>query len=139
MKIDTMVDAMVNTMRNIYGKDFHDNEIQTFVSKMVEDGHVIQESEAFAFYVTVDDETLDKIKTEPGYILNKDNLEKMLKGKGDNVHFFGLASTNTKGLVTRDILKGLKDILEKEHPKSVSWWNKAMTQITTRRLSCQTG
>lgn len=130
------IKTMVENLKSNDRWNLPDNFIRTFVSKMVNEDKVIAESEAFAFYVKVDDETLKKIHTDPGYIMNHDNLKEMLNGTGDNVHFFGLISTSTKGPVTHSIIKGLKDIIEKEHPKTISWWNRTMSRIITRRILC---
>ena len=128
------INMMVDRIKNGYHWDLPDEFITTFVRKMIDDDRIISESEAFAFYVKVDDEALEKIQQDPNYMCNPDNVVKLLQGTGDNVHFFGLISTTTKGRVTHSILKGLKDTIEKEHPKTISWWNKAMSRIITRRI-----
>ena len=129
--LETMIDAIMKY--DVLSK--HGREGATvFVNRMVRDNKVIIEEEAFAFYVKVDDKTLDDIAKDPGYITKPINILRMLESKGDNVHFFGIISIKTNGIAIRSILRGIKDTIEKEHPKTISWWNKDMNKFITRRF-----
>jgi hypothetical protein len=131
------IQKMVETLMQC--KEFNSTDpgvVKAFVSKMVHSDMVIYEQEAFAFYVKCSDDMLAKIQANPGFILDANNLIEVLRSTGDNVHFFGILSTKTNGVVTNQILKGIQDTIEKEHPKTISWWNKGMNRFNTRRISC---
>jgi len=127
--IETMVQALLNC------KEYKLTDpviVNTFVNTMVSNDRVMYEQEGFAFYVKCSDEMLAKIEANPGFILDTDNLIEVFKSKGDNVHFFGVVSIKTN--VFKSILQGIKDTINKEHPKSISWWNRDMNKFNRRNL-----
>jgi len=129
MTIETMVITLKNSYKYPEGSD-----ILTFVKAMVDSDRVIYEQEGFAFYVKCSDDVLDKISANPGYILDTQNLIEVFKSKGDNVHFFGVVSTKTNKRVTKGILPPIKDTIEKEKPKTISWWNPTMDRFHRRSI-----
>lgn len=131
--IETMVNALLHC------KEYNLTDpvlVNTFVHTMVDNNRVIYEQEGFAFYVKCSDDVLDKIATNPGYILDTQNLIEVFKSNGDNVHFFGVISTKTNGSAYKGILQGIKDTIIKENPKTISWWNPTMDRFHRRDL-CQ--
>ena len=127
MTIDTIVEVLRNSYDYPKGSD-----ITTFVTKMMEADKILYEQEGFGFYVKCSDEMIEKIANDHLFILNPDNLIEIFKSTGDNVHFFGVVSTTHNGM--HGILKGLKDIVLKEKPKSFSWWDKNMKHFHRRNL-----
>ena len=128
MTIDAMIEILKRSYTYPEGAD-----ITTFVTKMIESDKVIFQREGFAFYVKCSDEMIDKIHANPGFILNTENLIEVFRSQGDNVHFFGIVSTNHS---IQPILDGLKALIAKEDPKTVSWWNKDMSRFIQRRFLC---
>lgn len=127
------IDQMIDTIKKGYNNTIPEDMIKSFVLKMVKNNNVVFKQEGFAFYLKVDDKTIERIAKEPGYILNQDNLLKILQSTGDNVHFFGVLSTINED-ASKAIFKGLNEVIEKEKPRTVSWWNPAMKKFITRRI-----
>ena len=81
-----------------------------------------------ALYFKVSDETIKNIEELKIDLTNHTNVNRCLAENGDNVHFFLLAADGVK-----TILKGLKMVIEKENPKTISWFSPDMKQFFIRR------
>ncbi len=79
--------------------------------------------EGVAVYLTLSDETFNELKN---FKLEGDDL---FTEQGRNVHFIILAADN--GHV---ILQGIKEVIKKERPKTISWFNPDHTRLHTRRF-----
>lgn len=66
------------------------------------------------FYIRVNDEILNQIEIRK--IRNFDTLHHQLNQEGDNIFFPMVIADNTK-----TILRGLKEVIKKEKPKTISW------------------
>ncbi len=75
-------------------------------------------------FVRISDEQLWKLQY--GFIdLTKPNeIQELLNSKGENIHFLYLLADGIK-----TILKGLREVIKKENPKTVSWFNPSMTKF----------
>ena len=82
-----------------------------------------------ALYLKLTDETLWKL--EYGFIdlRNPEIVNQMLKERGDNIHFLYVLANGV-----RTILKGLREVIKKENPKTVSWYNPEMTKFNKFNL-----
>jgi hypothetical protein len=82
-----------------------------------------------SLYLKISDDILWKI--EYGFIdLTKpDEVAQMFNSKGDNVHFLYVLAGGVK-----TILRGLREVIEKEKPKTVSWYNPEMTKLNKFNL-----
>ena len=74
-----------------------------------------------ALYIKVNDETLLKIANKELDISNPEDMRICLNSEGDNVHFLIVLADGV-----RTILKGLKEVIEREHPNTVSWYKPDM-------------
>lgn len=90
-----------------------------------------------ALYVRISDETLWKIEWGFLDLTKPDDLQEALNDKGNNIHFLYLLADGQG-----TILKGLKETIKKENPKTVSWFSPEMTKLNKftlkkERLVCQ--
>src|SRR3990167_2572207 len=85
-----------------------------------------------ALYLKLTDETLWKL--EYGFIdlRNPEIVNQMLKERGDNIHFLYVLANGV-----RTILKGLREVIKKENPKTVSWYNPEMTKFNKFKKEVQ--
>lgn len=92
----------------------------------------IKENEEFkgsALYIRISDDDLWKI--EYGFIdlTNPKEIVQLLNSKGDNIHFLYVLADGQK-----TILKGLREVIKKENPKTISWFNPEMTKLNKFNL-----
>lgn len=82
-----------------------------------------------AIYVKISDDELWKIQY--GFIKTDDpgEIVKLLNNVGDNIHFLYVLADSQK-----TILKGLREVIGKENPKTVSWFNPEMTKLNKFNL-----
>ncbi len=77
-----------------------------------------------AFYLRLHDETLEEICDNPEILQDIKNSEKLILEKGRNIHFIRVFAKDYKV-----VLKGLKQSIKKENPKTVSWYKEDMNEI----------
>ncbi len=111
------------------------DDIETFVSKLLELGNIVVAPEGFAIYVMVSDRMLELIRNNPKRLKEPDFVWYLLHMKGDNVHFIGIYGPMVGGRVAI-ILRGMQDVVAKRKPKSVSWFNQDMTHFHYGRTKC---
>jgi len=100
-----------------------------FIDLMRKNGRLVEAKEGLCFYVKVTDWEIYKIKQNKDYLLH--NIGMLLSSNGNNLHIFGLVLDSHV-----NIRWYLKDLITKENPKSVSWWNKDMSRFISRRMIC---
>lgn len=100
---------------------------------------IVKEDNKFkgsALYAKISDETLWKIEWGFLDLTKPQNIQEVLNDKGNNIHFLYLLADSF-----RTIRKGLKEVIQKENPKNVSWFNPEMTNLNKfnlkRSLICQ--
>ncbi len=103
--------------------------IDNFVSLMRYSGRTYSCPDGFAFYLKLRDKQIKEIKKNPELLTRQDSMKLFLKQDGDNIHFIGIYG---KKIIS--IRQGLKEIIKKEKPRSVSWYNKDMTKFIFRRI-----
>ena len=82
-----------------------------------------------AMYARISDETLWKIEWGFLDLTNPREIQEVLNDKGNNIHFLYLLADGT-----RTILKGLREVIKKENPKNISWFNPEMTKLNKFNL-----
>lgn len=86
-----------------------------------------------ALYVRISDETLWKIEYGFLDLTSFNSIQEVLNDKGNNIHFLYLLADSYK-----TIMKGLREVINKENPKTISWFNPEMTKFNKfkRRILC---
>ena len=94
-----------------------------------EDGKIL----GSALYLRLNDEDIKNIIYGEISIGNPEIAQDLLSRKGDNIHFIYVFADGEK-----TILKGLKKVIKKENPRSVSWYkpNMELRFIKFRRILC---
>jgi hypothetical protein len=110
-------------------KGFTKDQVHTFVTRIVDTGRYITRERAFAFYIKCDDAELKNILNNPTYLLDTKNASKLLDSNGENIHFFGLWSTDKSSIksIIEEIHKSIKQY------KTVSWYTKNMNRFILKR------
>ena len=75
-----------------------------------------------AMYLRITDNSLWKLITGQIKIDNIDDMKNLFEEKGDNIHFIYVLSDSMK-----TTLRGLKMVIKKERPHSVSWYKPDMS------------
>src|SRR3990167_11146913 len=73
-------------------------------------------------YLRITDDALWKLITGQIKIDNIDDMKNLFEEKGDNIHFIYVLSDSMK-----TTLRGLKMVIKKERPHSVSWYKPDMS------------
>lgn len=87
------------------------------------DGYI----DAVGLFFELNDEQLELAKNNRDYFMNEALMEDFKNGTGDNAHFIGVCNNGDNSLITKNINLLLKDY------KTVSWWDKDMTEFKIRR------
>lgn len=77
-----------------------------------------------AFYQKVNNKIFRLLKNRKLDMTNPKNMIKIFKSSGDNIHFLFAISKGMKFL-----REGIKQVREKHHPKTISWYSPDMTQF----------
>lgn len=88
---------------------------------------VVKENNNFkgaALYVRLTDETLWKLRYGFMRVDNAWDIQQMISEKGQNIHFLYLLADGTT-----TILKGLREVMRKENPKTISWFSPDMSKF----------
>ena len=129
-----MRDLMIKTLRACADlKALALENIESLVDRMIHDNHYIMEKQGFAFYIKCSDETLETIIRNKEYLTNPVLAQKLLSGIGSHVHFFGVYSTNSDSDAFKGIVKGMASVIAKEHPVSVSWYNRTLDRFIIKQ------
>ena len=102
-----------------------------FIDVMRRRNLVIEEEGGALFFVRVNDKTLTEIKNNSFLLRGPAYMERLILSEGDNIHIIGLF-LNRKF----DMFQGVRMIIDREKPKSISWWNKNTTKFIYRRILC---
>jgi len=81
------------------------------------------------FYVRITDESLFKLRVGLIDITHPDEILKLLKESGNNIHFLFAISDGQK-----TILKGIREVMRIHNPRTISWFNKDMTKLNIFNL-----
>jgi len=96
---------------------------------------IVKEDNKFkgaAMYAKLTDETLWQLEYGFLNISNPDTINRMLQETGNNIHFLCLIADGVK-----TILKGLREVIKKENPQTVSWYNPEMTKFNKFKREVQ--
>ena len=77
-----------------------------------------------ALYAKISDETLWKIEYGFLDLKNSRDIQEVLNDKGNNIHVLYLLADGQNS-----ILKGLRKVIKKENPKTISWFNPEITKL----------
>ena len=77
-----------------------------------------------AFYLKLTDQSLHLVDLGVISLKERDIVENLIQEDGDNVHFVCVLADNAK-----TILKGLRQVIKKESPKTISWFKPDMDKI----------
>lgn len=75
-------------------------------------------------YFMTDDMSMRRIKSYVYRLNNPEHILEIMKRRGDNLHFIGVVAKDTK-----TILKGLKEVIKREKPKTISWFKPSMSDL----------
>jgi len=114
-------------------------QVYNFISLMDDTGRMYSCDDGFGFFVKLNDEWLEKIKYNPLLPANPEVMKILLTQEGKNIHFIGVYGNDVirRGLLS--MRQGIKEIIRKENPKSISWFNKNMNNFIFRRIKCHNG
>lgn len=93
---------------------------------IVKEGNVFKGA---ALYVRLTDDTFWKLHYGFIKIDNPQNIQQILNEKGENIHFLYLLADGIK-----TILKGLREVMIKENPKTISWFSPDMSKLNNFKL-----
>jgi len=113
-------------------------QVYNFISLMDDTGRMYSCKDGFGFFVKLNDEWIKKIRRNPLLPTDPDIMKILLKQNGKNIHFIGVYGNN---IVRRGLLsmrQGIKEIIKKENPNSISWFNKDLNNFIFRRIKCPT-
>jgi len=82
-----------------------------------------------SLYVMLTDETYQELLEGKLDLRDRQVLSKMLQEKGDNAHALYIL---TNGF--NNIRKGIRILIDREHPKTISWYNPNMSKIMNYKL-----
>lgn len=87
-----------------------------------------------AMYIKLDDDAIAGILEGTIDPTSPDDMRVLLNSQGDNIHFIFVVADGIK-----TILKGLREVMKRENPYSVTWFNPDMEfrLIKYRRELCQ--
>jgi len=77
-----------------------------------------------ALYLKLTDNSLSLIDAGVINLKSPDTIRELIKENGDNIHFVGVLADGT-----RTILKGLKDVIKRNSPKTISWFKPDMDSV----------
>jgi len=108
---------IVKTIKELYGFVDYFFERIIYASK---DDEII----GVAVYLWLNDDALSLIRDKPLILASVEEFKKIEEMKGDNMHFFGVATREPKL-----ILKGIKQIIKDKKPRTISWLNQDMSRF----------
>ena len=84
-----------------------------------------------AMFLKLKDKALQGV--EDGFLDIKEPeiMAQLLNQNGENIHFIGVLADGAK-----TVLKGLRKVIERENPRSVSWLDKDMKLHNVKGLKC---
>ena len=77
-----------------------------------------------AFYLKLEDDTLRAVSGDCKILQDIYRAEELMSERGRNIHFIRVIAEDYKV-----VLKGLKEVILKENPKTVSWYKEDMDKI----------
>lgn len=78
----------------------------------------------FSIYLKLTDETLYKVLCRDFQFKDFKSIDNALREDGENIHFVRLISDRIS-----IIRKGIKRVIEKEKPETISWFNKDIDKL----------
>lgn len=134
----TVTDFVYDNYPSIHGKITKEQvaNLLTIYDKQVivirkEEGvfHKRQVIKGVGFYFRLSNRMLKEVKDRIVDIGNPRNAIYLLRQNGRNIHFAFLVA---KGVKT--IMKGLKEVIKREQPKTVSWFDPSMEHFFIRKI-----
>lgn len=83
-----------------------------------------------AIYLKITKDSLRDLTIEDLFDFKR--MIELSRENGQNVHFIQIC---TKG--TKTILRGMREIIAKENPETISWFRPDLAKLVIRRLSCR--
>ena len=78
------------------------------------------------------DNTLNAIDLGVISLKDPEVIVKVLEEDGDNIHFIGVLADGLK-----TVLRGLREVIRKENPKTISWFKPEMDRVHFIKLGGQ--
>ena len=111
-------------------------KVYDFICAMDDAGKMYSNDDGFGFFIKLDAGWLEKVKQNPKLLLNPIAMQLLLRKNGENIHLIGIfGNEGNKGFVS--IRRGLRELIAKEKPASISWFNKKLNKFNYRRLRWQ--
>jgi len=107
-------------------------QVYNFVTIMDENHRSYSCNDGFCFFLRLDNVALSKIKENPKLLTDPDTIKGLLFCAGDNIHFIGVY-----GRKFRVIRQAIREVIAKEKPTSISWYNQDMSKFIYRRTLCR--
>uniref|UniRef100_A0A6M3LH58 Uncharacterized protein n=1 Tax=viral metagenome TaxID=1070528 RepID=A0A6M3LH58_9ZZZZ len=120
-------------------------QIDKFIELMEDSGNMYSCKEGFAFYFKLNGYWLELLWESPHLLLNHNIINILLKQSGEHIHFIGVYAQNKENNLQRHskevmsidykaMRRAIKEIIKREHPKSISWYNRDLTRLIYRRI-----
>lgn len=106
-------------------------QVYNFICLMDDTGRMYSCEDGFGFFIKLNAEWLERIKQNPLLLIDPNVMKDLLTQEGRNIHFIGIY-----GKRLSSIRQGIRSIIKKENPNSISWFNKDMSKFVYRRLRC---
>jgi hypothetical protein len=108
--------------------------VYNFISLMDDTGRMYSCEDGFGFYLKLTPEWLEQIRSNPRLLTDPKIMEKLLLQDGKHIHFIGayISANCFDGL--KAMIKGIREVVKKYHPESISWHNKDLTKFIFRRM-----
>jgi hypothetical protein len=103
------------------------SQVLSLLDKFEDNVIVVRENDEIvgvAIYLMTDDISIRRVKSYVYRLNNPEHILEIMKRKGDNLHFIGVVAKDV-----RIILKGLKRVIKKENPKTISWFKPSMSDL----------
>jgi len=106
-------------------------QVYNFISLMDDTDRMYSCNDGFGFFIKLKAEQLEQIKHNPALLTNPEIMKDLLFQEGKNIHFIGVY-----GKRLSSIRQGIREVINKENPNSISWFSKDMSKFIYRRLKC---
>ena len=101
--------------------------------------------QGFGFYLKLDSYWLERIWENKSLLTKPEEMKILLNQNGDHIHVIGVYAQNNESNLKRHspeimktdfkaMRKAMRDIIVREKPISISWYNPEMTKFHIRRI-----
>jgi len=120
------VNELVEIVEFIYKYQEVTEELVLFLKEYSDNLVVLKDGEitGIAFYLRLEDKSLDDICKDKTILQDVGNAKRLIAERGRNIHFIRVFAKDYK-----IVLKGLKDAIKKENPKTISWYKEDKNEI----------